>query len=73
MLKIKDEDSLLMSIPEVRTLLNMGEKTNRVYTYIKNNNIQYIRVGNRWDVSRESLYNHINKELEKSVKVNDNE
>lgn len=66
MLKIKEDDSLLIQIPEARQLLGLGKSSTKVYNIIRTN-VKHINMGRRWDISRESLYEYINKMFEEST------
>ena len=65
MLKIKEGDSLFIQIDEARELLGLGETSTKVYDIIRNN-VQYMKMGRRWDISRVSLYEYINDQLANS-------
>lgn len=67
MLQVKESDSLLVNIHEARRILGLGRTSVKVYKIIKENNIDYIEFGKRWEISRESLYNYINNQLKKST------
>jgi excisionase family DNA binding protein len=61
MIEIKEGESLLMDVPEVKKILRIG--TNKTYDIIRENKIPYIKLGKQIKVYRKGFYEWLEKNI----------
>jgi len=63
MIDIKEDESLLMDVKEVKEFLRIG--TNKTYEIIRDNKIPYIKLGKQMKIYRKGFYEWIEKNIVK--------